>query len=189
MSRGLVYSGWPLEGGVPARLPGAVGAPPSPPPAVRGVPGPGVPCRLGALPEAATGAAGRPVCLRSFSSRCHLSSSRGRRPAPLAGGRRSTWACPAEHSRKTGYAGGSGFEPCLGAFAAPPVLFVNARHVKSPPCAWVPCPRGSLEDHGASERLAVTPDATDLDSREAVVFSDELALVLIVTLSRRTLSR
>lgn len=77
----------------------------------------------------------------------------------------------------------------MGAFAAPAALFVNARPVKGPPCAWVPCPRGSPEEQGAAERRAVTPDATGLASREAVVFSDELALVLLVTLSHRTLCR
>lgn len=76
---------------------------------------------------------------------------------------------------------------CLGAFAAPAALFVNARPVKGPPCAWVPWPRGSPEDQGSSERRAVTLDATGPASREAVVFSDELALVLFVTLSHRTL--
>lgn len=64
----------------------------------------------------------------------------------------------------------------------PAALFVNARPVKGPPRAWVPCPRGSPEDQGASERRAVTPDATGVASGEAVVFSDELALVLLLCL-------
>lgn len=147
-----------MGGGVPARLPGAAGAPPSPPPAR--------PWRPGSRRSPPTGRRSRrqepaPVRVRRL---CGLSLPRWLLGSPEVGGRRlglvgrCTGACPAGRSGKRRHLAASRFGSCSGAFAAPPALLANACPVKGPPRAWAPRPRGSLGEQGASERRAVTPD-------------------------------